>query len=149
MITNQRQYKLAKAEAQRFEEALEKATAKGPRKGVHPRIHQAKLEGLKSQLEELEGEIAEFEALSSPEARSEFTVTSVLDLTKVLIQARIAAGWTQKQLADELGMTEQQIQRYEATRYEGISLKRANDIAKALNISFRGAGEYDKSKRAS
>jgi hypothetical protein len=46
-------------------------------------------------------------------------------------------------------MTEQQIQRYEATRYEGISLKRANDIAKALNISFRGAGEYDKSKRAS
>ena len=149
MITNQRQYKLAKAEAHRFEEALEKAKAKGPRKGVHPRIHQAKLDGLKSQLDELEDEIAEFDALSSPDAPSEFTVTSVLDLTKVLIQARIAAGWTQKQLADELGMTEQQIQRYEATQYEGISLKRANDIAKVLNISFRGAGQYDKSKRAS
>jgi DNA-binding XRE family transcriptional regulator len=149
MITNQRQYALAKAEASRFEDALAKEKAKGPRKGVHPRIHQAKLHGLQSQLDELNAEVNEFEALSSPDTPCEFTVTSVLDLSTVLIQARIAAGWTQKQLAEALGLTEQQIQRYEATRYEGISLKRANDIAKMLNVSFQGVGQYDKSKRAS
>ena len=149
MITNQRQYVLAKAEVSRFEEALAKEKAKGPRKGVHPRIHQAKLDGLQSQLDELNAEINEFDALSSPDTPCEFTVTSVRDLSRVLIQARIAAGWTQRQLAEEMGMTEQQIQRYEATRYEGISLKRASDIAKVLNVSFQGAGQYDKSKRAS
>lgn len=149
MITNQRQYAVAKAEASRFEEALAREKSKGPGRGVHPRVHQAKLDGIQSQLDELNAELSEFEALSSPDTPCEFTLTSVLDLSTVLIHARIAAGWTQKQLAEELGMTEQQIQRYEATRYEGISLKRAHDIAKMLNVSFQGAGQYDKSKRAS
>jgi hypothetical protein len=88
MITNQRQYALAKAEASRFEDALAKEKAKGPRKGVHPRIHQAKLDGLQSQLDELNAEVNEFEALSSPDTTCEFTVTSVLDLSTVLIQAQ-------------------------------------------------------------
>lgn len=67
MIINQRQYALAKAAASRFEEALAKEKAKRPRKVVHPRIHRAKLDGLQSQLDELNAEISEFEALSSPD----------------------------------------------------------------------------------
>jgi HTH-type transcriptional regulator/antitoxin HipB len=37
------------------------------------------------------------------------------ELLVALIEARIAAGLTQKALADRLGVAEQQIQRYEAT----------------------------------
>ena len=39
------------------------------------------------------------------------------ELPTVPIRARVAHGWTQKQLAGLLGVTEQTIQRYEATGY--------------------------------
>jgi transcriptional regulator with XRE-family HTH domain len=49
-----------------------------------------------------------------------------------LIQRRKLNGWTQKQLAEKLGLKEQQIQRYEKTRYQGVSLHRLVVIAAAL-----------------
>ena len=61
-----------------------------------------------------------------------------------LIRARIAAGLSQKELAERLGMPEQQIQRYEAKEYESVSLARISEIAKVLqSISPRsGVGNH-------
>jgi transcriptional regulator with XRE-family HTH domain len=42
-------------------------------------------------------------------------------LPGALIRSRIAAGLSQKDLGERLGMKEQQIQRYEATDYSGAS----------------------------
>ena len=50
--------------------------------------------------------------------------------------ARIARGWTQRRLAEELGIAEQQVQRYEATGYSSASLARFADIAEALGVTI-------------
>ena len=52
----------------------------------------------------------------------------------VLIVARIARGLSQADLADRLGLREQQIQRYEAERYRTISLSNYRRIATSLGV---------------
>jgi ribosome-binding protein aMBF1 (putative translation factor) len=59
---------------------------------------------------------------------------SLSALLDTLIRARVAAGLTQRELAARLGLKEQQIQRYEATRYSGVSLERLQSVMDALGI---------------
>ena len=66
---------------------------------------------------------------------SSVTVTGLEGLADALIQARIAAGLTQEELAERLGLKKQQVQRYEATRYATANLKRLNAVADALEVS--------------
>ena len=49
------------------------------------------------------------------------------EFRSALTGARIKAGLSQKQLAEKLGLKEQQIQRYEATDYESASLRRVSE----------------------
>ena len=53
-----------------------------------------------------------------------------------LIIARIAKGWSQAELAEKLGMREQQVQRYEAERYRSINLQRFREIASTLQLKL-------------
>jgi len=50
----------------------------------------------------------------------------------------VARGWTQKKLAKKLNVDAQQIQRYEKSNYSSVSLERAIDIFKALDINLKG-----------
>lgn len=54
------------------------------------------------------------------------------NLPEMLIEERVRLGLTQKQLADKMGLKEQQIQRYESSRYQSASLRRLQEVAKAL-----------------
>ncbi|MES3047150.1 XRE family transcriptional regulator [Sphingomonas faeni] len=54
----------------------------------------------------------------------------------MLIVARLAKGWPQKELARKLGLPEQQIQRYEAERYRGISLGSFMRFSRALDVQL-------------
>lgn len=56
------------------------------------------------------------------------------DLGDFLIAARIIKGWSQKDLAKNLGLREQAIQRYEAERYRSISLGSYLRFAKVLSV---------------
>lgn len=58
------------------------------------------------------------------------------DLGEVLIVARIARGWSQKDLARKLGLREQAIQRYESERYRTISLAGYIRVARALSLDL-------------
>jgi ribosome-binding protein aMBF1 (putative translation factor) len=133
MITNERQYRIARAEAQRFEHALMHGDEQGAQ--IHPRLRQAMREGLESQLMDLRAQVAEYEALRGGHvAVLEFdTLTALPD---ALIRARTAAGVTQKELAARLGIKEQQVQRYEATRYAGANLERMQAVAEALGVTI-------------
>lgn len=134
MITSERQYRITKAEAQRFEQALAHAEQQGAH--LHPRLRQAMRDGLESQLEELREQLAEYEALRSGQV-TVLALRSLVDLPDTLIRARIAAGLTQRELAERLGLKEQQIQRYEATRYAGTSLTRLQAVADALRVEIQ------------
>lgn len=131
MITNERQYAITKAQAARFKESL--ATADAPDKKLHPKVRKAMQEGLQSQLQDLETEINEFEKLRDGKIKT-IVVNSIVDIAVALIQARIARNWTQKQLAEKLGLPEQQIQRYESSRYKGVALERLQEVADALGV---------------
>ena len=134
MITNERQYKITRSEADRFRKAISLlASSQAARTDVHPRLLQAEREAMESQLADLQTELAEYERLKSADL-SVITINSFNEFAAGLIKARIASGLSQKALAERLGLKEQQIQRYEATSYAGVSIDRVQAVANALNL---------------
>ena len=136
MIKNDRQYRITKGQAQKLARALARAAKRGDTGKVHPLLRKAQTDALRSQLADLRSEIKQYEALRSGR-QTVLAVQSFDDLPRALIQARIAAGLSQKQLADRLGLKEQQIQRYEATDYASASLARVREVARALGLKVK------------
>ncbi|HEV8714001.1 MAG TPA: helix-turn-helix transcriptional regulator [Candidatus Binatia bacterium] len=139
MIKNERQYRITKAQAGKFMQALQELTTT-PKRRVHPVLHKAQIDALKSQLADLQRELAEYETLRSGR-RKVVALESLEALPKTLIQARIAAGLSQEDLAAKLGLKPQQIQRYEATEYQSASLERVNEVARVLGVKLRHPAE--------
>lgn len=133
MITNERQYAITKAKAKQFREALANANSgtHGPK--PHPRALKAMREGIESQLQDLQEELAEYEKLQGGAVTS-ILANSILELAVALVKARIVRKWTQKELAERMGLPEQQIQRYEATQYKGVAVERLQEVADALKV---------------
>ena len=132
MIKNERQYRITKAQAAKFEASLKTFGSKSRKdQSTHPRLVKAQKDAIKSQLDSLNGELREYEELKSGEAPA--PDLGYIDVVpRDLIRARIASGLTQKDLAKRLGMAEQQIQLYEAKDYESVSLARIAEIARTL-----------------
>jgi HTH-type transcriptional regulator/antitoxin HigA len=137
MITNERQYLNTRAEAEKFERAIEEARQAGPRPRVDPRVHAAMLEGMKSELGELRRQVRRYERLRAGKVKTH-KVSRISELPDALIEARIARNWTQKDLASQLGVAEQQVQRYENERYGRTSLDRLTRIADILGVRMAG-----------
>lgn len=135
MIKNERQYKITRAQAKKFEHAIEAKAARTD-VDVHPALVAAEMAALESQLEDLRAQLAEYDTLKSG-ARKVVELESLDELPKALVQARIAAGLGQRDLADRLGLKEQQIQRYESSDYASASLTRICEIVNALGIQVR------------
>ena len=134
MITNERQYRITRKRAVGFARAIEQFdTNSQGRTNVHPRLLQAEVEALKSQLADLRTELEEYEQLKSADL-SAISVASFDELANGLIKARIAAGLSQRALAQRLNLKEQQIQRYEAERYASASYRRLCEVAHALGV---------------
>ena len=137
MISNERQYRITKAAAEKFKQALKDLEQDGDAQvGVHPRLVQAQREAAQSQLDELLEEIEEYERLKAGDIPV-IETESLDDLPDGLIKARIASGLSQKNLADRLHLKEQQIQRYEADRYASASLQRIQQVARAIGLGVR------------
>lgn len=141
MITNERQYRITKSEARKFEQAIAAARGREPGTDVDPRIHQAMIESLESELAILRDDLDRYEALKAGKVKKR-RIQSLRELPVLLIEGRIAAGLTQRQLADRLGLPEQQIQRYEATMYSGVSLDRLQEVADALGLEIEERVTY-------
>lgn len=135
MIKNERQYRITKAQAAKFEETLTRLRAAPLDKRVHPKLQKAQIDAVQSQLSDLLAEIQEYEALRDGK-RTMLPINSVDDIPRALIQARIASGMSQEDLARRLGLKEQQIQRYEATDYAAANLARVSELAKVLGIQI-------------
>jgi len=133
VIANERQYRITKAELKRFEDALAAQVASGPSPNVHPRIHQALMDATRSEIDELRSQLERYDDLRSGRV-AQRTLTSLRELPIALIEARIAARLTQRELANRLGVVEQQVQRWEANDYAGVGLDRLQEIADALGV---------------
>ena len=132
MISNERQYRITRAEVAKFEKTLSQFDLRASsHAGVPPRLIKAQKEALASQLKSLRRELKEYERLRKG-SRSQLDPSAIAGLPEELIRARIAAGLTQRELAVRLGLKEQQIQRYEKEGYAKASLARVLAVAQAL-----------------
>lgn len=138
MITNERQYRVARAQAERFARALNDLGSREPGANIDPAMHAMQLEAVSGQLSELRQSIREYEQLKT--SAPVLDVDAFDQLPSFLIKARIASGLTQAQLADRLATAEQQVQRWEASEYATASFGRLATIAETLGVQFRGRG---------
>jgi len=133
MILNERQLRIASSQLNKLAEAMDSQTQQHP---VPDWVREAQTAAIKSQIEELEQAIREYQLLKSGK-RVVSAVSDLGHLALTLIRARIAKGMTQGDLADRIGLNEQQIQRYEASKYAGASLTRLAAVAKELGIRIQ------------
>jgi len=137
MIKNERQYRITKAQIDNFVRALEElAEHSDSSQQVHSKLQKAQEDALRSQFTALRRQIEEYEALKSGQ-QVVLEIESLEQLPLALIKARIAAGLSQKNLAEQLGLKEQQIQRYEDTEYTSASFARLVEVSQVLGIKFR------------
>ena len=140
MIYSDKQYGVSSAQLAKLQDALAAAKARASDQAW---LKRAEIDGLKSQIVDIEAELAEYDLLKSGQVS--FSKTYALEeLPRVLVQARIASGMSQTDLAEKLGMKPQQVQRYEATDYMGASLGRLIEISKALGVKASGSFEGPK-----
>lgn len=140
MIKNERQYRITKAQAQRFEQALaDLANCAEDKKQENPILFEAQRSALESQLDDLREELTEYEALTihGNDEPLVFELDSLEALPLALIKARIATKLSQKDLAERLGLKEQQIQRYEATEYASANLARVIEVSQVLGMKLQ------------
>lgn len=139
MITNEVQYRTTKTLLAQFEEATRNLET-GLAGAKNKKLHQLQIDAARAQAQDLAAELTEYEQLRSG-ATTSFQADSLGDLSTMLVQARVARGWSQRRLSAELGIAEQQIQRYEANGYANASLARLCEIANALGLRVRETGE--------
>lgn len=135
MIANEHQYKVSREQLAYLRDVRAEYEA-------HPNVDATQREwlvgGVDILIGDVEGEIAEYEALRAG-AVGEVAVAGLGDLPVALVKARIAAGLTQRQLAERLEVAEQAVQRDEAGGYGRATLDRLQRVAEALGLEFEGA----------
>lgn len=138
MIANEREYRITKAARRRFEDALGKYKP-GPE--VDPRMGEIMDDAWQSEIEVLTAQIERYEALRAGRINRR-AIENLNDIPTALIEARIASGLTQKNLAERLDLKPQQIQRWEADRYSSVSHWRLWEVAEALGMRIAGTADY-------
>jgi HTH-type transcriptional regulator/antitoxin HigA len=133
MITDDVQYRVTKRHLRDFEEAL--ANLEAAPATTSAKLRKLEIDAVQAKIDDFRAEIAEYERLLSGEV-STFEAPTLAGLATPLVKARIARGRTRRRLAEELGVAEQQIQRYEATEYRSASLALVRDVAAALGVDI-------------
>src|SRR5260370_16660665 len=116
MIRNERQYKITKSQAENFRSALDRQDRERVADSIRVEYLRWKIQhdAIQSQLKDLEDDLREYEALQDSDSTA-IEINSFEDLPRALIQGRIAAGLTQKQLPEKIAAQQQHIQRTQST----------------------------------
>jgi HTH-type transcriptional regulator / antitoxin HigA len=129
MIRNDKEYRHSKEQLSELEAELQKFSLVR-RSAEQDRVASAVIDALRMQIEDLEREISEYEDLKEGRLVS-FGAENLDSLGELLTKARIARGLTQAELGEILGMTQQQVQRYEPDGWQKISFWRLAEAADA------------------
>ena len=131
MITNELQLRVTKAALRNFEAALQ---AQYEDETLGALTREVNTDAIQGELEILRRQVALYEQIKEGEITT--LTLSFHDLAEALALARVAAGLTQKELAEQVGFKEQQIQRYEANDYAQASFARMQEIVAALDCDI-------------
>ena len=142
MITNERQYRITSNQIEKLKTTIDTFNIKAVAERVKSKLlAKAELEALRSEYENLSAQLHEYESLKSGTIEI-LKAPSLKELPLILIKARIAKGLSQRQLADAIGLKEQQIQRYEAEEYASANLHRLAEVANALDLNISEVAEF-------
>ncbi|GAA1955998.1 hypothetical protein GCM10009798_14150 [Nocardioides panacihumi] len=125
MIKNERQLRVATAKRASLELARDATGGK------------TEWQAYTDLIDDLSADITEYEELKEGRLRN-FALRDLDALGDALIKARIARGWTHRQLAEQSGVSEQQVQKDEARGYENAGLARLAEILDLLDFEFTG-----------
>ena len=90
--------------------------------------------------EQLKEDVEIYESIK----RGDFgTLRTLNNIGHWLIGARIAKGWSQKELAERLEVSEAQVSRDERNEYHGIKVERAQRILETMDFHFRMEEELE------
>ncbi|MEI8389711.1 MAG: helix-turn-helix transcriptional regulator [bacterium] len=98
-------------------------------------IKQSQINGYKIQTADLEKQIEEYDELKKGNLRLPENL-SFSELLGYLTKVRISKGISQSELAKMIGVSRQQISRYELQDYRGASLERINLILNVLGLTI-------------
>jgi hypothetical protein len=133
MIRSDAEYREAVKRAKEDQEYAAQQRAALGGQGLTPEQVERAMEPLLSFQAQLDEEIAWYERA----CRGDFEQLSRLtSLGRLLIALRIAKGFNQRQLAEQLGVSEAQVSRDERNEYHGITLGRAQRIVDALGATL-------------
>jgi DNA-binding XRE family transcriptional regulator len=135
MIRTDKQLKATRELVEEFQQALAKAESSRGRPTMKPDAFKAYVAGMRSQLLQLTSEIERYEKLKSGDL-SLIVAGSLDDLPRSLIETRIARGKSQSELAREIGVAPQQVQRWEADDYQSASFPTLCEIARTLGVTL-------------
>lgn len=140
MIKNEKQYGVTKNNLKKFQNALKVIIESTISK--NPLLLKLQVDSIQSQIDIFEEEIEMYEGLKRG------IITNVSrgfeDLCYGIIESRIAKGYNQKQFADLLKTSEQQVQKYESENYSNISLKRLQEIIICLDVGVETTFNFSK-----
>ena len=136
VIPHEKAYQHTKSTVEGFKTFVADYRAHPERSKLSSQKRQMVIEAHESLIEEWSEQMREYEQLKAGAAT--LSLRSLADLPTLLVKARLAAGLSQKQLAEKLGLKPQQVSRYEKTGYRGVSLARAEEIADALGVRWEG-----------
>ena len=133
MIQNQHQYQVTQNKLKELEQGLVELLR--IKETLRPRQFSARHNSLSRMIQTLSQEIAEYESLTKEQ--NPIRIASIKELPLALIKARIALGMTQKELAEKMGVKEQQVQRDESNQYSSAGFRRIAEVADALEIKIQ------------
>ncbi len=126
MITNEYQYKISKAKIKKFQKLINELS--DSKEDIDPRLIKAQIEAIKSQINDIEEEIFEYDDIKNNRRVPIDDLLNFKGIPVSLIKARIGLNLTQKEFGELLGVKEQQIQRWESTEYASVSISRVHEI---------------------
>ncbi len=141
MIHNEHERRVAMRKLADLVASLQHRQSKPVPRGRNPEMHELANAGLASQIEQLELELVEYTELTTGIMSVTISFDQIDDLGAELIRARLARGLSQRALANEVGIAEGVIRRYERGRYASTSLRRITEIISVLRNSKGSAAK--------
>jgi DNA-binding Xre family transcriptional regulator len=131
MIRTRKEYLGAKETLAGLRAGVEAQRAEFQRLGLTPAEIQRGLQPMLGLADQLASELEQYDRWGQGHVAP---VSSLAQIGQMLIALRIARGWSQRELADRLGVSESQVSRDERNEYHAIQVDRAQRIFDILGV---------------
>lgn len=133
MIKNDRQYEYSRRRLQEFDQDLKEIE----KKYATDKDKLALLsQGYQEHIAQLKGEMKEYERMKTTDLPKVLRAQTPLEISRLLVQLRIARRLTQEELASRVGCKQADIARLEREDYQGYTLNQLRKIAACLNAEI-------------